>query len=311
MKVIVVFVLLAAASVRAQQGPGAATPQAAPAPALPNLPDETVIATFEDGMKLTMGEFRKIFAVLPPDNQQMALRDRKMFLHQWGLMRKLARQAEENKLDEQSPTKEALSFNRMVILSQVQIGDAVKNISVEPAEIVKYYDVNKAKYKLVRVNAIYISFNNNPVATGVSGKKPLTEAEASAKTAKLVADLRAGADFVKLAKENSDDETSRNKDGEFATIRATDNIPDSLKSAVFALKQGELTDPIRQPNGFYIFRAEEVTVRPLSQVRDEIYSMLKEKLSGEWMEKANREFKVIYSSPEFLGTPAPPKAPGK
>jgi peptidyl-prolyl cis-trans isomerase C len=300
----IVLVILVAAGVWAQAVPGAAAPQAAPAPALPNLPEETVLVTFEDGGKLTMGDFRKLFAVLPPDTQQMALRDRKMFFHQWGLMRKLGQLAEQNKLEEQSPTREALMFNRMLVMSQAQISETVKNTTVENAEVVKYYDINKANYKLVRVKAIYIGFNNNPAATGAGGKKPLTEEQASAKAAKLVADLRTGADFIKLAKENSDDEASRNKDGDFATLRASDNIPDALKSAVFALKQGELTEPVRQPNGFYIFRAEEITVRPLSSVREEIYNLLKDQRSKEWMDKTNRELKVTYNSPEFFGAAA-------
>jgi peptidyl-prolyl cis-trans isomerase C len=306
MKAIVVLVLFAA-GVWAQGVPGKPGPQTAPAPALPNLPDETVIATFEDGVKFTMGDFRRLFAVLPPDSQQMALRDRKMFFHQWALMRTLSQLAEKNKLDEQSPNKEALNFNRMLLMSQAQVSDMMRNTTVEPAEIVKYYDVNKSKYKTVRVKAIYISFSSNPAAAPAGGKKQLTEAEAAAKAGKLVIELRAGADFGKLVKEHSDDEASRNKDGDFATLRTTDNIPDAIKSAVFALKQSELTEPIRQPNGFYIFRAEEIVVRPLSQVRDEIYSALKDQRSGEWMERANRDVKVTYDSAEFFNTGAPGK----
>ena len=54
-----VFCLLAFASfsaIWAQSAPGAA---AAP-PAMPDLPDDTVVAIFGDGTKFTMGNFRKI-----------------------------------------------------------------------------------------------------------------------------------------------------------------------------------------------------------------------------------------------------------
>lgn len=276
-------------------------------PGLPNLPDETVIATFEDGEKLTMGEFRRIFAILPPDNQQMALRDRRAFLHQFALMRKLTQMAAAQKLNEQSPTKETLAYYNMMVLSQAKINDVVNNSNVEPGEIVKYYDINKDKYKLVRVKTIYISFNNNPAATGVSGRKVLNEELAKAKADKLVADLRAGADFIKAVKEHSDDETSRNRDGDFATLRLSDNIPDAIKAAVFRLKQGELSDAVRQPNGFYVFRAEEVTIRPLSQAREEIYNTLKQESYTGWLKRTDGETKVVYNSEEFLGPAAPKK----
>jgi len=98
------------------------------------------------------------------------------------------------------------------------------------------------------------------------GGKATTEDEAKAKATKLLADIRGGADFVKLVKENSDDETSKAKDGDFATLRRTDNIPDAIRAAVFSLKQGEVSEPVRQPNGFYLLRADEVRYRPLSQV---------------------------------------------
>src|SRR5579884_104527 len=81
-------------------------------PALPDLPDETVIAVFDDGAKLTMGEYRKIYAALP-SNQQAMVNDRKAFLEQYALMRKLAHMAEEQKLDKTSPTKESLEFYRL------------------------------------------------------------------------------------------------------------------------------------------------------------------------------------------------------
>lgn len=295
-----IFAFLAFCTISLAQVPqGAAAPPAA-APTLPNLPDEEVLATFPDGVKFTMGEFRKVFAVLPPDSQQMALRDPKMFFHRWGLMRSLTQMAEKSKLEEQSPYKEALNLNRIQILSQAQVSEVVKNSTVEPAELVKYYDVNKAKYKSVRVKAIYVSFNNNPAALATGGKKPLTEEQANAKAAKLLAELRAGADFVKLVKEHSDDEPSRSKDGEFPTLRQTDNIPDAIKTPVFALKQGELTEVVRQPNGFYIFRAEEIIVRPFSQVREEIYNLLKDQHTNEWMAKTDREFKMTYNSTEFF-----------
>ena len=86
--------------------------------------------------------------------------------------------------------------------------------------------------------------------------------------------------------------------------------PDAIKTAVFALKPGELSEPVRQPNGFYLFRAEEVTYRPLSQARDEIFNALKQQHYSEWLEQTNKNTKVVYNSPAFLGAP-PAQAPGK
>ena len=303
-----VFCLLAFASfsaIWAQSAPGA--PAAAP-PAMPDLPDDAVVAIFGDGTKFTMGNFRKVFEALPPVNQQMALRNREQWLHQWELFRKLTKMAEDAKLDQESPYKETLAYQRMTVLATAQINAAMNLIVVEPGEIVKYYDSNKQKYTQVRVKAIYIAFSDAAASGSASkGKKALTEVEAKAKAAKLLAAIKGGADFVKLVKDNSDDETSREKDGDFATLRSSDNIPDAFRAAVFALKKGEVTEPLKQPNGFYLLRAEEVTVRPLSEVRDEIYNELKNVHSDEWLRGVDREAKVQIVNPAFIGgTPAAP-----
>ena len=258
---------------------------------LPDLPDETVIATFSDGVRMTMGDFKRIYAVLPPENQQQAMQNRQGFLQQWSLMRKLASLAEGDKLDQLSPSKDALEYYRLVILSQAKMGRAMQETTVVPSQVQKYYDENKSRYQQVHVRAIYIGF----------GGQKRTEADARAKASRLLAAARIGADFARLARENSDDETSRVKDGDFATLRPNDNVPDAVREAIFKLKEGEVSEPIRQPNGYYIFRAETISVRPLPDVRDEIFTELKQKLYQEWLDKTNREAIVIYNSPVFIG----------
>jgi peptidyl-prolyl cis-trans isomerase C len=294
MKFLTAFAFLCLSAAWAQKA------SAPPPPALPQLPDDAVIAVFDDGAPLTMGEFKKIYAALPPQNQQMALRDRKSFLHQWALMRKLSKMAEQKKLDQQSPTKEELDYSRMMVLWQAMVNDVVATTTVEPGEIVKYYDQNKEKYKQVRVKAIYIGFSSD--SSHSSNSKPArTEEQAKAKTEKLLAEIHAGADFVKLVKEDSEDETSKAKDGDLAVFRPSDNIPDAIRSAVFSLKQGEVTGPVRQPNGFYLLRAEEVTYQPLSEVRGEIFTQLKQQHYAKWFADENTNTKVEFPNPAFVG----------
>jgi peptidyl-prolyl cis-trans isomerase C len=282
-------------------GLGAAQVQPAPPPALPDLPDETVIAVFDDGGKLTAGEFKNIYAVLPPNAQQGAIRDRKAFLEQWALFRKLAAAAEKKKLDQASPTREALEYYRLFLLSQAAVNDQVMNTAPEPEAIDKYYESNKERYKQVKVKAIYITFTKEPVSKSVGGKPLLSEEEAKARIQKLLGEIRAGADFVKLARENSEDAASREKDGDFATLRPTDNIPDAIKSAVFALKQREVSEPVEQPNGFYLLRAEEITYRAPADVRGEIIENIKQERFRQWMQQMHDSVKVQFPSAEFLG----------
>jgi len=274
----------------------------------PEISDDTVIAIFDDGAKLTMRQFRGLYTVMNPQMQQAAMQNRREWIQQYALFRKLAFMAEHEKLDQGSPTKEALEFNRMLLLSQVKLNANMNATTVEGPEIVKSYEAGKERFKQVKVKTIYISFIPANLAKA-TGEKGLTEEQAKAKAEKLAAQIRSGADFVQLVKANSDDLTSRDKDGDFATLRRNDNIPDAIRNAVFALKQGEVTEPVRQPNGFYLFKATEVTYRPLSEVRDEVYNDLKMQHHREWLDKTRLETKVQIVNEPFFAAPAPPPAP--
>jgi len=270
---------------------------------LPKLSDDTQIALFEDGTALTAGQLRGYLSVLEPSKQAIAAQSPETLIQEIAFMRKLAGMAEQEKLDQQSPAREQLAFNRLLLLTQIKVGDAMNQQQVDPKDVLNYYNVNKNKYKQVKVNAIYVSFGEASKTSG--GKKILSEDEARAKATKLLGLLRGGADFAKLAKENSDDETSKEKDGYFATLNPTDNIPDAFR-VVFQLNQGQITEPVRQENGYYLLKAEVVTVRPLSQVSDQILSDLKQQHFKEWMDKVHNETKVQYTNPAFQPKAAAP-----
>jgi peptidyl-prolyl cis-trans isomerase C len=261
------------------------------AQSLPDLPNETVVATFEDGVKMTMGDFKRIYVGLPPDLQRAASQNRQAFLQQWALMRKLAKLAEQEKLDQLSPTKEALEYSRLSILSQTKLDEAGVHTAVLPSQVTDWYQNHRDRYQQVRVKAIYI---------GLGGRR-MSDAEAKAKAAKLVAQARSGADFVKLVRENSDDEASRAKNGDFLTVTANDNLPEAVRDAILKLRKGDVSDPVPQSNGYYIFRCEEVSYRPYEDVRDEIFSMLKQQYYSEWVDQMRRAATVVYNSAEFVG----------
>jgi len=281
--------------------PPAAQPKSAAA--FPELPDPTVIAEFQDGTKFTMGDLKKLYPVLPAPLQNAVKQDPVEFFHEYATMLKYEQIAHEKKLDEQSPYKEALNFSRLIYMYQAQLQDVFSTATVDPTEIVNYYGKHRESFKSVKVKAIYIPFADSPSAED----KTLTEAQAKAKAEKVAEKLKGGADFVKMVQENSEDADSKAKDGDFGTFGTSDNLPDAIRQAVFALQMGEITGPVRQPHGFYIFKAEIVTVRPLSEVRDQIFSELKQQHAKEWVQRMNAEVKVDFPNPAFPPKGAPTK----
>jgi len=313
MKYILVFLFTAAVWAQSAAPPAPASPSAPEAKAprvvtqtidmsqlLGVVSPDTVVATFEDGRNITAGELNSFLAAMPPNMAQAARRDRKAFVQQFALMHRLSEMAEKAKLDQQSPTREALAFNRMYLLMNAQLHEVLTTISVPPAEVQSFYDANKDRFKQVKVKAIYIPFSAEPAAPGANEPKHLSEAEAQAKIAKLRADIAAGADFVKLVKENSEDPTSAAKDGDFGTLRSTDNLPDAIRKAIFALKAGEVSEPVKQPNGFYLFRAEEVAAQPLAEVQPEVLNELKQAEFKKWMDEVSRGLNLKIQNEAFF-----------
>ncbi len=270
------------------------------APANPNVPDDAVIAVFDDGSKMTMAEFNALIETQPSEAQQLAKANARAFIQWWAGMRKLAKDAEQEKLDQRLNVKAQLEYARVAILGQVKMNDTLNSIMPASDEIQKYYDSHKDRYTQVKVKAIYIAFGD----AVPSGKKQMTEAEAKAKAQGLLEQIRKGADFVKLAKENSDDETSRDQDGDFATFKPKDNIPDAIRSAVFSLKQGDVTEPIKQANGFYLLKASEVSFTPLDQVRGDLILEIRQQQYSAWLKSHNDSVKTQFPNPAF-----PPEGP--
>jgi parvulin-like peptidyl-prolyl isomerase len=284
--------LLWAASLAAQ------APQAAQPPAAGALAPDTVVATVE-GRKLTYGDFEKLIHLLPAQAQQNFLRDRKGFLQQIALMMRLTSEAEKAKLDQQSPYKEQLETSRMNILANARIAEKINSFPVAAEEQQKYYEANKDRYHQVRIKVLYVAFSATPPPASAA-KKSLSEPEAKAKIEKLLAEARGGADFVKLIKANSDDAASAAKDGDFGVIHKTDNIPDAIKNVVFALKPGQISEPVRQPNGYYLFRAEEVTAQSYAEVKDQIFNELKQEKFKQWLDGVRAGLEVKIENEEFL-----------
>ncbi len=274
--------------------------QASAAAKLLSLPPSTVVAVI-DGRKITAIELQTVLRVQPAAQQEATMRNPRTFVEQYGLMRRLTAMAEKAGMDQKSPLREQIEYNRMIALAQAQLQSTEAQITITPEESKKFYDGNQDLYSSVRLKVIYIPFSANPPAPAEGQKKVMSEAEAKAAADKVSAQLQAGADFVKLVKEYSGDQTSASKDGDFGVFRRSDRIPDDVKAVVFALKTGQVSRPLRQPNGFYIFRAEEVGTEPFEKVQKEIIDQLRSTRMNSWVQETQKSLDIKIEN-EALGT---------
>jgi peptidyl-prolyl cis-trans isomerase D len=105
---------------------------------------------------------------------------------------------------------------------------------------------------------------------------PQTRAEARKQIEELEKQVKAGADFEKLARERSQDEGSAKEGGDLGFF-GKGRMVKPFEEAAFALSPGSVSEIVETPFGFHLIRVEEVREereKPLSEVREEIVKAL-------------------------------------
>ncbi len=284
--------------------PAPQTAPAVPATPAPVAPDSVVLEA--GGKKYTAAEVDKLIEALPAQFRQAAKTQPQAFTTVF-LTKRLVEDAEKAGLDKKSPYKEQLEYNRMQLLAQAYLNDYSNHVNVTSEDQEQYYKANPDKFKQAKVRVIYLTFNPTPDKPSSDGKKLLTEAEAKAKIEDLRKQIVAGADFGKLARENSDDKTSAVKDGDFGIMKQSSTYPEPIKAAVFGLKPGEVSQPVRQPNGFYLIRVDETIVQPLQEVANEIYQTVKQERVNAYIKNLQSQYQVKVENPAYFSPQTPPQ----
>ena len=130
---------------------------------------------------------------------------------------------------------------------------------VTDEDIEKYYNENKEIYKLREtIAASHILIR--PQIDSVEAKDPrkLRKAEQKAKKKALaiLKELKEGADFVELAKSQSQDEASKNRGGNLGIFGRGRMLPE-FEEVAFALPLGELSDPVKTEFGYHIIKVTQ------------------------------------------------------
>ena len=277
-----------------------------PAPAQPQSPAvaDPVVVTIE-GTPFTKSELEKFVRSLPESATQSFYANKKAFLDQFGLMMKLSKLAEKEGIDKDFPHAQRITYNRWIYLAQTMIQTKEGSFPVSFEDQKKYYDEKGQQFAAAKVKMLYIAFNNNPSpSTDPAARKPLNEKQAQEKISGLVKQIRAGADFSKIAAEHSDDAESKAKGGEFGSFKPSDQtLPPAIKTAIFSLKPGEVTEPIRQANGFYVFRLDSFDKPEFDKVKDEIFVLIRKERLDAWMDSVRKSLAVEINDPKYLTEP--------
>src|SRR5580698_8521654 len=172
------------------------------------------------------------------------------------------------------------------IITQRVIGQEVGgHITVSNQDIQQYYDQHKndmERPEQVRLSEILISTQTTPPVKTEKGETALPEtpspevvAAAQAKANQVYEQLKKGAKFDDLAKQNSNGPTA-GIGGDLEYFKRG-TLSKDLESKVFEMQAGQYTEPIRTNQGFVILKVAEhqtAGVPPLKEAESQIQEQL-------------------------------------
>jgi len=285
------------------------------------IPDEEINAYYLGHPK----EFDDFLQGNPRAAQQAQGPQKDELKKQLGEFKVVADRARKDGLEREDLTRLQILLTRSQALAGAYLGDLQKNADklVADGDVDQYFKDHPSDFDEVHVRHILISTQPKPDAEDDSDakdskdKKPaekpktLTKEEAKKKAEDLLARARKGEDFAKLAKENSDDQGSKDKGGEYDFFGHGKMVPEFEKAA-FALKPGEISEPVETQFGYHIIKLEERRSAASPETDQKVRQQIVDKLKQEKLEAKIDEITAaseVVVPEDFDTTPKAPVQP--
>ncbi len=205
---------------------------------------------------LTAAEFDAFVEALPAEVQPLArlAPGKRMLAERMIEFKLLAQEARRLGLDKDAKTKVAVQLSIDQALAQAMAENATRPPDDET--IRADYEKDKSRYDQVKARHILIRTPDSQAPQNPL-KKALTEEEAKAKADDIRKRIVEGKeDFAALARAESDDVGSGQRGGDLGYF-ARGMMVEPFENAAFALKPGEVSEPVKSQFGYHIIQVED------------------------------------------------------
>ena len=286
--------------------PGTMPKAVLPAPAPPSPPavfKDPVVATI-NGQAIHLSELEVAQQALPPQYRNMPLQAVFPALLDRIVDSKLVVQdGRKNKVADDPAFKKRMAFVEEQVIQDFWLQREIAK-KVTPEKLQARYEER---------------LKSMPAEEEVHARHILVASEDEAKA--IIADLKKGADFDKIAKEKSTDKASGAEGGDLGWFKKSDMVKE-FADAAFALKKGEMTEaPVKTQFGYHIIKIEDRRKAP-PPAFEEMQDQLREELARETVtalldhlraaakiEKFNMDGSKIDAAAAKPAAPAHPGAP--
>jgi len=213
---------------------------------------------------------------------------------------------------------------KMEVYGEMMSEELSKGLTVTDDEVKKYYDAHKndPEFQMPeRVAASHILINARPlvISQQLASENHLAGDELQRavneemeRRRKLAEELRhkaqAGADFAMLARQSSEDPSSREKGGDLGAFTRNTHTR-AFDDAAFALKPGTVSDVVQTDFGFHVIKvSKHDQPRPMTleeaapEIRKRLLAQREAATLTDWLKNARSKAKIHINEPFRFGT---------
>ena len=200
---------------------------------------------------------------LPPEyKRSVTLEQKKSFVQKWIENELLYQEARKRKIDQKKELQNRIHTTiKDLVVMELLDKEFGENISATEEEARNFYLQNQDNFKReeeeVRASHIFL--------------KSKTQADS------VYQELKKGADFAKLAQQESEDSLTNRQGGDLGFFSKSEIAP-FIAEVAFKLKNGEVSAPIKSDYGYHILKVrdkqEKGTERDFNLVKDQILNYL-------------------------------------
>ena len=225
---------------------------------------------------------------------------------------------------------------RDVAVALFSVDKLKASAQVTDAQVSEHYEANKSRYtapERLKISYVDLDVSQLPKSEspGADVLKALYDAEkesrfaspeerkarhilvsfgadksaARQKIEKFAEQIKGGADFATLAKESSDDTGSKAAGGDLGWVRRGMMVG-KFEDALFALKQGQISDPVETEFGWHLIQLEELkapTIRPFDDqsVQAELIDVYQQRdVQERFQQKSEKLSELAFENPTSL-----------
>lgn len=233
--------------------------------------DNKILAVV-NGHEITQSDLEQTLIRFPKERQDFLQTEegRKQLVDQMVCFELMYNYAKDTEIEKDEFFIQQMQMAKKEIMIQMKMSALLAEAKVDDKEVEEYYNANKGMYKSDEL---------------FTARHILVETLEEAK--KIEEEIKKGMDFQDAAKEYSTC-PSKVQGGNLGTFTRGQMVPE-FEQAVFALKIGELSEPIKTQFGYHLIRVEAIepsVIKSFDEVKESIKSkILQERQTYQYSQK--------------------------